>query len=82
VKVVTKGRFLNMDCNAEEMLMLLKASKLPSGQMKMRKFRDIYPDAKCEVLARLMPEDSTGPEEEPPEFKMLEFTKEYDHIIE
>ena len=63
------------------MLIALKRSKLPSGQMKFEKFRKVYPDAECEVLSRLIPEDSTEPKEPPPEFRMLQFTKEYDDIV-
>ena len=79
IKLVTKGGSYSFNVTMEGMVIALKQAKLPSGQMKFKKLRDIYPDAKCEVLARLIPEDA--PQEEPPEFKMLEFTNDYDDIV-
>ena len=81
VKLEQKRGGYEFDVSSKQMLIALKIANLPSGQMKHIKWIKVYPDAECEVLARLIPEDSTEPEEPPPEFKILEFTKEYDDIV-
>jgi hypothetical protein len=80
VKLVTKSGEYHLDKSTEQMFIASKRAKLPSGQLKWEKFRKIYPDAECETLARIIPEDAESdiPAEE---FKVLKFTDRHDDVV-
>ena len=82
VKLITKSGDHELDKSTKQMFIALKRAKLPSGQLKWDKFRKIYPDAECETLARIIPEDS-APESDnqAEEFKVLKFTDRHDDVV-
>ena len=42
----------------------------------------MYPDAECETLARIIPDDSKDDDESTSEFKVLQFTDAYHDVVD